>query len=111
MSLKEQILGKPPALASETVRVPGWGFDVIVREFTAGERDRFEEEHIGAGRRDFRARLVVHLSRDNDGQRIFGSEDVEAVAALPARTLEPIVDAALRVTRFGASDVEALEKN
>jgi hypothetical protein len=110
MDLRERILGAPPGLRSETVVIPEWDAAILVRELTAGERDRFDSEHA-AGKTNLWARLVVHMARTQNGERIFKDGDLEAVAAMPSRVLEPLVDAAVRLANAAADSVEALEKN
>lgn len=111
MSLRDQILGQSIELARESVEVPAWGATVHVREFTAAERDRFLDEHAAGKFKDFRARLVAHMARDEAGERIFRAEDVATLAGMPARVLEPIVEACGRVNRFADVDLDVAAKN
>jgi hypothetical protein len=111
MELRERILGAPPQLRSETVVIPEWDAAILVRELTAGERDRFDSEHAAAGKANLWARLVVAMARTQDGERVFQDGDLQAVAAMPSRVLEPLVDAAVRLANAADQSVEALEKN
>lgn len=99
------------------VEVEGIG-TVYVRKMTLGERDEYEQsrvEKIGdeyeVTMTNARARLVVLCACDQDGKRIFTDEDISALAAMPAPTLEPIVDKAMELNRMRPKDVKDLAKN
>lgn len=98
-------------LAKETVDVPSLGGSVTVAELNAGERDAFEASHAEAGGKDFRARLVVAAVRDDLGRPLFKVDDIPALSKLPVGALDPIVEAAVRIGKMSAKEVEALEKN
>ncbi len=106
---KEAFLAAAPALKSEEVEVPGGS--VIVRELTAGERDKFEEQHLKAKRANFRARLTAWSVRDEAGARTFADSDISALTGLAASLLDPIAEAATRVNALSSKEVEELEGN
>lgn len=104
-----------PVFPQTTVDVPELGGRVIVRSLSAGERDRFEAEQIerrqaggGAVYHNFRARLLVWCLIDEDGALLFGPDDVEVLAALPARALQPAFNAAAALNAMTPDDVEEL---
>lgn len=102
-------LARPPQL--ERVEVPDLGSFVWIRPMTAGERDAFEVTHERTGGKDFRARLTASVCCDETGKALFDSACVPSLSQLPASTLQPIVEAAIRVNRLSPADVKELEKN
>jgi hypothetical protein len=78
---------------------------------SAGERDRFEAEHIKAGSVDFRARLAVSTVCDADGALLFTPGDVADLSAIPAHALDDAAKAAIELNRISSDDVAELEKN
>jgi hypothetical protein len=110
MITREQFFAVPkPALRE--VQVPALGDSVFVRMLTAGDRERFEDVHVKAPRKDLRARLVVACACDSDGAPLFTADDVPALSALPALSLDPIAKAGSKLNQFFDEDVDALEKN
>jgi hypothetical protein len=117
---KVALLGKESILAvqdvaSEIVEVPEWGGSVRVRGLTGAERDAFEGEVIQRNGRDvttntrnMRARLVVMSVIDEEGKRLFGFPDIEALGAKSARALDRIFGVAMRLSGLRDEDVEEL---
>ncbi len=93
------------------VKVPALGDSVYVRMMTAGERDRFEVEHVKAGSIDFRARLAAATVCDADGRLLFDPGDAAALSGVPAHALVDVVDAAIKLNRISSEDVQELEGN
>lgn len=119
MGLREDILGVDD-LSREEVKIPSWNLSqpVYVREMTAAERDEYEAyllDNRGPDEkknlRGVRARLVVLTLVDKDGNRIFADSDIDAVGRKGARSIEPIVEAAIKLNAMRKKDVEALAKN
>jgi len=84
--LRERILAAPD-LHRELVEVPEWGVSLYVRVMTARERDAFEAQQLTLARQDrgtdnIRARLVVLTAVDEQGARVFGDADADALDAL-----------------------------
>jgi len=109
MLTRESFFALKPELRE--VQVPILGGSVYVKEMTAGERDRFEVEHIKSGENDFRARMAAATVCDADGVLLFGPGDVPKLSSLPADALTEIALAANKVNRMSADDVEELSKN
>ena len=111
MSLTREafFLSRQPQL--ERVDVPDLGSYVWVRPMSAGERDAFEVAHEKSGGKDFRARLTAAVCCDETGKPLFDAACVPSLSQLPASTLQPIVEAAIRINRLSAADVKELEKN
>ena len=81
----------------------------FVRTITAGEKDEFDREARKDGK--FRCRLVLLCCCDQDGRPEFTNHDLPVLDALPLATVEPIVEAAIRVNRMAEADAETLRKN
>jgi hypothetical protein len=107
---RASFLACPPPKV-EQVDVPELGDFVFVRALTAGERDQFEVQHVKSKEKDFRARLVAATACDGVGSRLFTEADVPTLSNLPAAVLEPLVQAATKINRLSADDVEDLRKN
>ena len=113
---KEQILGAQD-LREEIVPVPEWGGEVRVRTITGTQRDEYEQALMAsrtgdgaANLRNVRARLVACSIVGEDGQPLFGPDDVEALGAKSAAALDRVVAAASRLSALTAEDVAELGK-
>lgn len=93
------------------VSIPSVEEPIYVQSLTAGERDRFEREHVASDEQDFRARLAAYSACDSEGTPLFGPADVASLSRLPAYVLDPIVKAAIELNRFTSGDIEDLRKN
>ncbi len=101
-------------LVTETVEIPEWGGSVIVRGLSGTERDRFEDtitdqsgKNAKLNLRNFRAKLVVLATFDNDGNRLFSEADVERLGQKSAAAIQRIFKVAQRLA--GMSDEEVKE--
>jgi hypothetical protein len=111
---KEQILAADD-LSREAIDVPEWGGVVYVRVLTGAERDRFESDTVGSGKKvnmaNIRARLAVLCLVDGDGIRLFDDGDVIALGKKSASALSRVFNTAMRLNGMSQSDVEELAKN
>lgn len=105
-------------LKTETVMVPEWGGEVIIRAMRGSERDAFEVAlFVGEGEnRKFqgehvRAKLLVQCIVDEKGERIFSDADVVALGARNAAVLDRLYDIASRLSGIGKKDLDAAVKN
>jgi hypothetical protein len=96
----------------ESVHIPRLG-DVWVRTLTAEEREAWEVgvENGARSRHQIRATLVAMTACDEAGTALFTLADVPALAKKPAAFILPLFDAALRLSRVSATDIDELEKN
>ena len=112
MSLnREQILANK-TLKQETISVPEWGGDVIVREMMASEADVFEsslsvarQTQNGNGpdpliARNFRAKIVAISAIDDQGKRLFTDSDVETLGSLSRVALDRVSSVAMRLSGY-----------
>lgn len=117
-----KLLGRDEILAADdlpttTVEVPEWGGPVRLRTITAGERDAWDE--VDLVRRlakepvstPVRARLVALCAVDGNGQQLFSTKDVEALAAKSAKAMDRVFGAASDLNFLAVGNIEALEKN
>lgn len=117
---REQIL-KANDLKTETVAVPEWGGDVLVRMMTGTARDKFEEQTFSAGRKkggksevsfdNIRARLVAAVVVDEEGNLLFTSSDIAELGKKSAAALDRIFTVAQRLNGFTKEDIDELAKN
>ena len=115
---KDQIL-EANDLQSESVTVPEWGGDVLVRTMTGADRDAFEASMITTlpdGTRkpnmaNMRAKLVALTVVDDAGNRVFDVTDVDRLALKSASALERVFNAAQRINGLGAQAEDLAAKN
>lgn len=114
MLKREEILSKTD-LKKETLSVEEWGGDVIVSEMSAAMRDGWEQairEKDASGRLvSPRAKLVVFTVVDEEGERIFKDDDIEAIGKLSSATLEKICLVSMRLNGLGADEISKAKKN
>jgi hypothetical protein len=107
-----------PDLPRETVPVPEWGGEVLVRGLTGAERDAFEEScYTGRGKdrrenfANLRARLVALAIIGEDGTRVFAEADVKALGGKSAAGLDRVFAVIQRLNGLRERDVEDLAGN
>lgn len=124
MDIRQHIL-----TADDLPRVPvtAWGVSFFVRTMTAAERDAFEsalfvarlpketDEDYAARRQaathNLRAKLVVKVAIDGDGNRIFADEDAPLLGDKSNKELQKVFDAISSLNAIGEKEVAELEKN
>ena len=116
---KTQILTSDD-LPTETVAVPEWGGDVLVRTMPGIERDDFEAELVKRPKnadgtlRDMTGLKALLLSRTivcEDGTLMFDVEDIDALNAKSSAALNRVADVAQRLNGLTQSDVTELAGN
>lgn len=115
MSLtRDQILAVDD-LPRETVAVPEWGGELIIRGLTGRERDAYEQSLIrGRGVVDYdnaRAKLLVRCIIDESGERVFTEDDADALGRKAGAVLDRLFSVAARLSGLGPGDVEELMGN
>jgi hypothetical protein len=111
---KSAILGTSD-LKHEDVAVPAWGGTVRVRTMNGQERDEFraaiatEDGSVPVGR--FNAALLVATLVDESGERLFTAEDMAALQAKSAASLDKPASVAVRLNGLGGKAVEEAVKN
>jgi len=112
---RDQILSADDFASAKTVDVPEWGGSVRVRSMSAGERDLYEQDLV-AGRdgdrvANVRARLLAFVIVDEEGNRVFSEEDIEALGNKSVVAVDRVFAVAQRMNSLTQADVEVLEKN
>jgi hypothetical protein len=117
------ILGKDQIFAAddiktETVEVPEWGGQVLVRGLSGHDRDEWEKGlTVRRGKRmepdmtDFRARLVVLCAVDEKGKRLFHDGDIHQLAGKSGAALDRVYSKAAELSGISEKDVEDLTKD
>lgn len=111
---KSAILGASD-LKHEDVHVPAWGGTVRVRTMNGQERDEFraaiatEDGSVPVGR--FNAALLVATLVDESGERLFTADDMAALQAKSAASLDRPASVAVRMNGLGGQAVEEAVKN
>ena len=102
-------------LKEETVNVPEWGGDVLVRGLTATERDSFEHELFeqadSPGMKVVRSSLCARCIVDEKGHRLFSDSDIKALGSKSAVALSRVFKVAQKLSGLRQEDVEELAKN
>jgi len=114
MSLRDLILNDVPVAEVKPVTLRGE--KLYVREMNGTERDAYEAQQLsankaGSGLENFRARLLVRVIVDKDGNRVFGDDDVAALGKLPAREIRKAFDIASKLNALTPEDEADLVKN
>lgn len=111
---KEQILASL-VLPSETVDVPEWGGSIKVATMTGAARDEWEQSMINAPSNrkmeNMRAKLVAATVVDEQGERLFSAEDVEALGRLSGSALDRVCRVAQRLNGLTNDDLEDAKGN
>ena len=111
---KEQIL-QADDLKRETVDIPEWGGEVLLRELRGRERDAFEEGSMDSKRNvtmtNMRARLVALSAIDEEGERLFTAKEAKELGDKSATALNRLFEVCCRLSGITSEDVDALEKN
>ena len=115
---KDQILAAED-LKKETIYIPEWGGDVILRSMKAIERDRFEDSMFeGKGKnrhenfRNLRARFLSEVLIDDNDKRLFPTpKDIEDLGQKSAGVLDRLFSIGRKLNGMTDTDVEEITKN
>ena len=113
---REEILAT--SIPVETVDVPEWGGKVILRGLTSVERDDYEQGmvetspngSVKAKRQlhNVRASLVVRCIVDEQGERVFADDDLEALGGKNAAVVDRLWDVCRRLCGMSTEDEKKL---
>jgi hypothetical protein len=99
-------------LKHEDVEVPQWGGSVRVRVMTGTERDEFHELIAGGVPvSKFSAALLAATCIDESGENLFSMDDIEALQAKSAKSLDEPATVAMRLNGLGRQAAEDAVKN
>lgn len=116
--LKRDDILKARDIATELVKVPEWGGEVLVSGLSGSERDAFEESILVMRQKkvtydiqNIRAKLCSVGIKDEDGRRIFSDDDIEALGRKSAAALDRVFTAIQRLSALSSEDIDRLQKN
>lgn len=118
---REQIL-KADDLKTETVPVPEWGGEVIVRTMTGTARDEYDKSLISQKSSDeetdeknyldnARARLCAFTIIDEAGNLVFDEDDIIEFGKKSSLALNRVFDVAKRLNGLGVDEIKEMAKN
>lgn len=104
-------------LKRKKIDVPEWGGEIYVREMTGIESLEFDawladnkdnKKVLAVG---WHPLMVTLCACDDKGERLFSMADFEAIRKKNKTVLERIADAAIKLNKLGADDLEEEAKN
>jgi hypothetical protein len=106
-------------IQTETVEVPEWGGAVIVKMMSGAQRDQYVQSATTLrpdGTREtnmvnVQSRLVVMCAVDEQGNLLFGPDEVEHLGRKSAKAIERVFTVASRLNGLGSDDVGEAVKN
>lgn len=106
-------------LRRQTVSVPEWGGEVIVRELMANEGDIYEaaflhmrDNNNGKEKLDgMRAKIVAMACINEDGSQMFTEADVAELGKLSRVALDRVATAASRLSGYTKDSEDEIKKN
>ena len=102
-------------LKTETLHVPEWGGDVMIRELSGHARSEYEKQITNKdgsqNLTNWRAKMVMLSLVDEKGRQMFNEAEVMKLGKKSANALDRIVNAALALNEMAAESVEELAKN
>jgi hypothetical protein len=123
---RDQIL-KADDLGQEWVPVAEWGGEVLIRTLSGKERDAFEAScrqerpvldargkpirgrtEMVSNQDNVRAKLVARSIVDDQGNRLFTDQDVNALGKKSAAALDRVFEVAARLSRLSEDDIEVM---
>lgn len=108
---KAKILAAKDVKLSEAVPVPEWGGDVFIKTLSGTERDFFEESYSQNKMKAFRARFLVLTLCDENGERLFGDNEVDSLSGKSSTVLNRLFEKAWDHNAFTNDAVESLGKD
>lgn len=99
-------------LPVKEVEVPEWGGVVRLRALSVAQREALEDFMFNQGKRDqWRAYLVAATAVDENGELLFGPDDVESLRGKSFDAVERVFMAAKRLSGIGKEGREEAKKN
>lgn len=112
MSLsKAAIMSAKDVRLSDAVSVPEWGGDVHLKTLSGLERDAFEEGYSEQRMKAFRVRFLVLTLCDENGERLFGDDDVDVLGVKSSVVINRLFEKSWAHNALNPEAVEALGKD
>lgn len=105
---KKAILAAKDTKLKGPVAVPEWGGDVYFRTISGLERDQFEDAYSEQKMKAFRARFLVLTISDENGERLFADNEIEALGQKSSVVINRLFDEAWQHNAFTQEAVDAL---
>lgn len=113
MLSKEEIVDAKD-IESEVVAVPEWDGEVNVQGLTLAEKDSWTESLLSDGEASVTgatALLCALCIRDENGVRLFSSDEIGLLDEKSAKALDRIFQVAQRLSGIGPEEIEETVKN
>jgi len=116
MNLRDKILATED-IESETINVPSWGVDLLIKGMSAGERVLLMQNAYDAKTEQVNMSkvypdVVVSCAHDPEtGEPVFTKNDKEAILGKSSAAIEIIANAGLRLSGIGAEAQDAAGKD
>jgi len=115
MVLNKSDILKAQDLKTESVKVPEWGGEVIIRTMTGSERDSYEQRIVRGNQKneyiDIRATFLSLTIIDDKGERLFDEQDIKALGGKSAAALDRLFEVAQKLNGLRNDDIEELAGN
>lgn len=99
----------------EPLELPELGGTVYVKAMTAGEREQFEQDMTDndlVKSKKVRATVFANSVTDENGNRLFTSDDIDSINSLPASIVSKVFDKSNEINGINTKQViEQAEKN
>jgi hypothetical protein len=102
----------------DVVPCPEWGGDVRIASITGTQRDAYEASIIQTNGNDrkvnmhnARVKLIVLCAVDEEGRKLFTSENLSALGRKNAAPIDRVFDGCRRLAGMSENDVERLVEN
>jgi hypothetical protein len=99
----------------ETVPVPEWGGDIMVRTMTNKEREALDDWYLSKdgekNLKGFRALLAASTVCDDTGALLFTPDDIPALEQKSFAAMQRVYQASAALNKLRAQDQEELVKN
>ncbi len=115
MLTRKQIL-EQTTMKTQVVKVPEWGGDVTIKEWTTNERSAFEADCDFAGKKEastqmVREKAIVHSVIDDKGKLMFTDADLTSLSQTSAAATDRVFAAVSKLNHISADDEKELAKN
>jgi hypothetical protein len=117
---KKQII-EAHDLRTETVPIPEWGGEVIVRGLTGAAQSRVEATMVAAkgqavevrveAFKELRQRIVAEAIVDENGKRMFSDAEIKQLGEKSASALQRVFDKAQELSGMDSGSLERAEGN
>ncbi|ELR66061.1 hypothetical protein C942_00503 [Photobacterium marinum] len=110
MALSKQAILAADDLPTESVHVPAWGGDVMVKGLSVGEMAKAQRKANKGTQLDLMVYVMIYGCVDENGKHLFTEKDVKA---LLTKNQEPIVEVTNKIfelSGFGLTPEEEKEE-